>query len=231
MKNILLLLVGIFLMLGVAGCGGSSEPSTVNGGSLTGLDKIAAYADNNSNPAPTVQDYADAGVTGVSAGNLTDVNAAVDAVTKTGADSVAEVQALVDGVALLKVTNLTPADDATNADAENDLVMTFNKFITKVTGKHFQIFKSDGDVIHTDYDVGVAQVNINGNKVTVNPNSHLVYGAAHYVKIDAGAFKDALNNDYSGISDTTTWNFSVPSGSGPCGLDCVDNCDLPASLQ
>ena len=147
MKNILLLLVGIFLMLGVTGCGGSSAPSTTTG-TLTGLEKIAAYADNNSNPVPTAQDYTDAGVTGVSAGNLAAVNAAVDAATGTGADSVTEVQALVDGLALpnMSVTSLTPADDAANADAQNDLIMIFDRFIAEVAGNHFQIFKTAGNV-------------------------------------------------------------------------------------
>jgi hypothetical protein len=30
-----------------------------------------------------------------------------------------------------------------------------------------------------------------------------------YVKIDAGAFKDMAGNDYAGISDINTWNFSI----------------------
>ena len=128
-------------------------------------------------------------------------------------------------------TTLTPPDDATNVDAQADLVMGFDRFIAEVPGKRFKIFKSSDDIEHTNFDVSAVQVNVNGDKVTVNPNNHLVYGAAHYVKIDAGAFKDASGNTYGGISDITTWNFSVPSGSGPCGMDCVDNCDLPANLQ
>ena len=47
-------------------------------------------------PAPTVQDYIDAGITGVDAANLAAVNAKVDAVAKTDADTVPEVQALAD---------------------------------------------------------------------------------------------------------------------------------------
>lgn len=131
----------------------------------------------------------------------------------------------------LQVTNSSPVDNVTDVDADADLSMTFNKVISMVAGKHFQIYKTDGNLLHTDFDVNVAQVIVNNDQVTINPNNHLIYGTAHYVKIDAGAFKDAAGNDYAGISDTTTWNFSVPSGSGPCGMDCVDNCDLPAALQ
>ena len=48
----------------------------------TALEKIANYADSNANPAPTVQDYIDAGITGLDAAHLTAVNATVDAVSK-----------------------------------------------------------------------------------------------------------------------------------------------------
>ena len=130
------------------------------------------------------------------------------------------------------VTQLTPANDATNAGATNDLSMQFDQTISKTAGKHFKIYKTSGDIEHTDFDVNVLQVTVAGNTVTVNPNDHLVYGAAHYVQIDAGAFKSvAGNEDYAGIADKTTWNFTVSSGTGPCGCDAFDNCDLPHGLQ
>ncbi|MCP4986156.1 MAG: hypothetical protein GY928_08850, partial [Colwellia sp.] len=59
--------------------------------------KIEAYAADNTQPAPTAADYAAIGVTGVTAGNLADVNAAVDATDAAGVDTLAEIQALVDG--------------------------------------------------------------------------------------------------------------------------------------
>ncbi len=62
---------------------------------LAALAKIAAYADNSANPKPILQDYATAGITGVTADNLAAVNARVDAVGQAAADSVPEVQALV----------------------------------------------------------------------------------------------------------------------------------------
>jgi len=45
---------------------------------------IAAYADDNTQPAPSVQDYVDAGVTGV---DTAAVNAGIDAVVALDADS------------------------------------------------------------------------------------------------------------------------------------------------
>jgi hypothetical protein len=62
------------------------------------LAKIVAYAEDNTNPEPTVSDYAEAGVTGVTADNLTDVNEVVDALVGVDVDTTQEVQALVDGL-------------------------------------------------------------------------------------------------------------------------------------
>jgi outer membrane translocation and assembly module TamA len=61
------------------------------------LATIEAYNNGNgtSPAALTVQDYVDAGITGVTAGNLAAVNAQVLAAATGGADTVSEVQALV----------------------------------------------------------------------------------------------------------------------------------------
>uniref|UniRef100_UPI0039C9C46C BapA prefix-like domain-containing protein n=1 Tax=Zhongshania aliphaticivorans TaxID=1470434 RepID=UPI0039C9C46C len=79
--------------------------------------KIAAYADDNSNPAPTLEDYDAAEVTGVTAENLASVNAKVDSVSGINADSTAEIQALVnDQVA----QNEADAQAAAEAQAAQD---------------------------------------------------------------------------------------------------------------
>ncbi len=61
----------------------------------TALGTIVAYADDQSNPAPTVDTYTTAGVTGVTAANLAAVNARVAGADREGADTVAELDALV----------------------------------------------------------------------------------------------------------------------------------------
>ncbi len=59
------------------------------------LEAIGDYADDQSNPAPTLDTYTTAGVTGVTDANLDAVNARVAGVTREGADTVPEVDALV----------------------------------------------------------------------------------------------------------------------------------------
>ena len=79
---------------------------------------ISAYAaDDTGNPAPTVQDYAAAGVTGVTDANLAAVNAAVAAVAREAADTVEKIFGLVhDAVAdaALDVIANYAADSAAN---------------------------------------------------------------------------------------------------------------------
>ncbi len=49
------------------------------------LDIITNYADVSTNPVPSVNDYAKAGITGVDADNISDVNSFINSLPKTGA--------------------------------------------------------------------------------------------------------------------------------------------------
>ena len=86
----------------------STYTTTINvtaGVDTIAMEKISAYATLNTNPIPTIQDYLDAGVTGVDANNLNSVNAGVDATDTNGVDTLAKVQliATTANTALLKV--------------------------------------------------------------------------------------------------------------------------------
>ena len=133
-----------------------------------------------------------------------------------------------------RIAVLTPNNGKTNVSANANLSVTYDRFdtsISKVAGKRFKIFLSDGTE-HTNFNVSAAQVSVTGgDTVTVNPNAHLIYGKKHYVHIDAGAFKDSTGEENEGIDTNYRWNFTVQSGSGPCGCDDFDNSDLPTDLQ
>lgn len=62
---------------------------------VTAIAVIVAYANDETNPAPTTSTYAYAGVTGVTSVNLAAVNAAVAVKIGTEVDTAAEIQALV----------------------------------------------------------------------------------------------------------------------------------------
>jgi hypothetical protein len=80
---------------GNTGVAGSAKEE----GSVTGnlsVIKISNYDGTNSNSAPRLQNYTDAGVNGVSAGNLVEVNVQLATATRDHSDTTAEIQTLVD---------------------------------------------------------------------------------------------------------------------------------------
>src|SRR6185503_8869817 len=103
------------------------------------------------------------------------------------------------------VNNYSPADNSTNVSASVNLVLTFSENIQKGAGN---ILIKEGGITTQIIDVTSPTVTIAGNTATIDP-SDFSLGAAVNVEIAAGAFKDLFNNNYSGIADATTWNFSV----------------------
>ena len=103
------------------------------------------------------------------------------------------------------VTNYSPADNSTNVSGSANLVLTFSENILKGTGN---ILIKEGGVVTQTIDVTSASVSVSGNIATINP-ADFTLGASVNIEITAGAFKDAFNNNYAGISDATTWNFSI----------------------
>jgi methionine-rich copper-binding protein CopC len=110
------------------------------------------------------------------------------------------------------VTNYSPADNTTDAAISSNLVLTFSEPVQKGAGNI--LIKENGITTQT-IDVTAATVTVAGNTVTIDP-ADFANSAAVNIEIAAGAFKDFANNDYAGISDATTWNFStVAPPSGP----------------
>jgi hypothetical protein len=78
------------------------------------------------------------------------------------------------------------------------------------------ILVNEGGVTTQTIDVASSSVIVSGNTVTIDP-SNFTYSAGVNIEIAAGAFKDLSNNNYAGIADATTWNFTVQNAppSGP----------------
>ena len=109
-------------------------------------------------------------------------------------------------------TTYSPTDNATLVSRTVNLVLIFSENIQKGVGN---ILVKEGGLITQTIDVTSAAVTVSGNTATINP-ADLTYSAAVNIEIAAGAFKDLSNNNYAGIADATTWNFTVqdapPSG-------------------
>jgi uncharacterized protein (TIGR02145 family) len=107
----------------IAGCGGGGGGSATQGA----IDLIAAYAQSNTNPVPSIQDYSDAGITGVSADNLAAANAMVDKGVQTDYDTATEIQALIDLIGAKAVP------DRNFGDGEHDFI--YGVVTNTATGK------------------------------------------------------------------------------------------------
>jgi len=110
------------------------------------------------------------------------------------------------------VTTYSPADNSTGVLATANLVLTFNENVQKGTGN---ILIKEGGVTTQTIDVTSASVTVSGNTVTIDP-ANFTYSTAVNIEMVAGVFKDLSNNNYAGIANATTWNFSVEAApSGP----------------
>ena len=107
------------------------------------------------------------------------------------------------------VDEFTPADDAAGVSVDADLVIHFNEPVQKGTGNIVVRKSNDDSIVET---IPVDDVTIVAALATIDPSSDLSAGTDYYVQIDAGAFRDAVGNDYAGIGDTTTWDFSTLAG-------------------
>jgi len=99
-----ILMLTLSLVLFTACGGGSSTGDTPTAKELA-IIHIIKYAEGGAT-TPTLQDYLDAGVTGVTVDNLNDINEVVENLTKEEVDTTAELQALVDDLAV--VMDITP---------------------------------------------------------------------------------------------------------------------------
>jgi hypothetical protein len=105
---------------------------------------------------------------------------------------------------------LSPADDATGVAVDSNLVMTFNTDVVKRGSSGTIIIKKDiDDSLVERIMVDTNLVSIIGAVVTINPNTTLDFNTNYYVQIEANTIEDSSGNDYAGISDRTSWNFTT----------------------
>jgi hypothetical protein len=101
----------------------------------------------------------------------------------------------------------SPLDNATGVSVNADLVITFNEGIKKGTGniviKEGGVFKKN--VAITDPGVTIS----NSNKTLTIPQAGFTSNSQVNIEIAAGVIKDLAGNNYAGISNATTWNFTT----------------------
>ncbi len=106
------------------------------------------------------------------------------------------------------IDTLSPADDAVDVAIDENLVITFDQDIQEGTG-YMNIYLADGSDFQT-FIANSSSLTISGNQLTIS-HDDFVEGTSYYVEIPAGFVQSTSGDDFAGIMDNTTWNFSVPN--------------------
>ena len=155
-SNIVLPLVLTSSLL-LSGCGGGGGSTSPQASTLTkqeeAINHIASYAQDNHNPAPTLQDYLDAGIRGVTAENIEQINTIVDSLNHDDVDTINEIQSIVDEISKNPEPTANPeptVNQTPTANAGTDKSVTVNNTIV-LNGSGQD---SDGSIVSYEWREG-----------------------------------------------------------------------------
>jgi methionine-rich copper-binding protein CopC/photosystem II stability/assembly factor-like uncharacterized protein len=109
------------------------------------------------------------------------------------------------------VVSYSPANNATGVAVNTNLELTFSENVQKATGTITITQGNTSQIIEAASNV----VTVAGNKITINPAADLPYSSKVSIQISKGAFKDLAGNDFAGITDNTTWQFTTRDAEEP----------------
>lgn len=104
------------------------------------------------------------------------------------------------------VSTLTPPDNATGIAASSTASITFTEPIQKGASGTITVKDAADNTVQT-IDITTADVTVSGG--TASFNLSLSPATSYYIQVSAGAFEDLAGNDFAGISNNTTWNFTT----------------------
>lgn len=105
------------------------------------------------------------------------------------------------------VQSFLPIDNATNVLLNQNLQVYFDETISKGSGNY--VIYDAGDNIFQSLDVASSNVVVSGNLLTVSLSGNFLASTNYYIKISGGSVRDSSLNNWFGISDNTTWNFTT----------------------
>jgi len=112
------------------------------------------------------------------------------------------------------VSILSPANNATAAPVQSNLVITFSENVIVQSG-FITIREVDNSIVE-DIDVTGGQVTGSGtNVINVAPTVTLAGSTNYYITVSPTAFADAAGNNYAGIGDSSTWAFQTLDTTNP----------------
>ncbi|MDQ6477209.1 DUF4347 domain-containing protein [Dyadobacter sp. LHD-138] len=108
------------------------------------------------------------------------------------------------------LSSSVPANAATGVAVDANIVLTFSKAVTAVSGKNIVIKRTSNNSTVATIPVTSAQVTGSSTTtITVNPSADFEGTTGLYVLIDEGAFADTDGRIYAGISSSTALAFTT----------------------
>ena len=102
-----------------------------------------------------------------------------------------------------------PADNATDVALAANLVATFSEPVVKGTG-NIELWQVGGSSPVLSFNVATApQVTFSGQTLAIVPTANLDPTAAYYVIIPSTAVKDLSGKFFSGLANTSAWDFTT----------------------
>ena len=102
-----------------------------------------------------------------------------------------------------------PQDDASSFAVADDVVLIFNESIQLGGSGNIVLKNNAGADIIIDVANHSGQLSTNGATLTINPNVNLTADSQYSIQIDSSAIVDSAGNNYQGIADESTLNFST----------------------
>ncbi|WP_160296950.1 tandem-95 repeat protein [Photobacterium halotolerans] len=170
---------------------------TVSGGTLSG------FTGSGSSYSATLTPVTDGNITlDIASDRFTDPN---------GNGNLAATQLVVsyDGTAPY-ITQLNPADDATDVSRNSNLTLTFSEDIQTgdPSGTLSLMDATDATTLVT-YAMSDTEVSITGNQLVVDPSTSFTPTHTYYVTMTNDALTDTAGNAFAGFSSETVFNFTI----------------------
>ncbi|OJJ18658.1 hypothetical protein BKI52_23915 [marine bacterium AO1-C] len=114
------------------------------------------------------------------------------------------------------VETFAPADNSTSNDASTltSLSINFSEEVQKGTG-YVRIRKAGSGTLTQLINIRSSLVTVNGKTVAIQLDGLLTDETSYYVTISSTALQDLVGNNYGGIDNQTTWNFSLGTPIAP----------------
>ncbi|MCE7996431.1 MAG: T9SS type A sorting domain-containing protein, partial [Roseivirga sp.] len=158
-------------------------------------------------------DYTSDGALTLNGGTINDGagNAATLTLATEGtAGSLGANKALMIDTSAPTISSTSPTDDATDVGISSDITITFSENIAFGTG-NIQIIDlgDNSSTVIIDVASPGSEASISGAMLTLSPSSALELNTNYAVQIASTAIDDLAGNDFAGITDNTTFNFTT----------------------